>query len=169
MADRQATIDRLLQRLPGYTGYAAKEQRRNADKALRMHLARQFRAEHQALTRLMQDFTASARLAVVERLGKVSQALLLFIAQLETAPRGYASWFDRVQLDEADLEQHYTLDAKLAESLPLLREQLAFVQSQGSEGTDLQEALASLHQFVDNLNQQFVARQAFLQRGTRPD
>lgn len=169
MAGLQATIDRLLQRIPGYGGYAAKEQRRDADKALRMHLARQFRAEHEALTRLMQAFTASARLAVVERLGQVSQALLLFIARLETAPRGYASWFERVQIEQADLEQLYSFDAKLADSLPLLREQLGYVQSRADSGSDLPEALAALQQFVGNLNQQFDARQAFLLRGQRPD
>jgi hypothetical protein len=117
----------------------------------------------------MQESTASARLMHVERLGKVSQALLLFIARLETAPRGYAGWFGRVQIDQADLDQLYTFDAKLAESLPLLREKLGFVQSQASEGTDLHEALASLHQFVGNLNQQFDARQAFLLQGKRPE
>lgn len=168
MSDFEKTIKDLLHKIPGYTGYAAKEERREADKRLRMHLAQQFRAERESLTRLSQQVISAGRLDLTDPLKRISQSLDYFIGQLETAPRGYAGWFDQVQIEEVDLDQIYHLDTKLADSVPLLREQIAYVSSQVSEGEGIDEALTSLRDFVEKLNQHFNARQEFLAAGKRP-
>lgn len=172
MSSLEQTIQNLLQRIPGYTGYAALEQRRDADKTLRMYLAQQYRAERQSLTRLGQQAVAAGRLDVVEQLQRIGQLLDLFIGRLETAPRGYAGWFSEVSIDEADLDRIYQFDAKLADSVPLLRERIGYVAAQVTAGEGagegVAEALSALRDFVDGLNRQFDAREELLVSGKRP-
>jgi hypothetical protein len=168
MSDFEQTIKNLLHKIPGYTGYEAREQRRDADERLRAELARQYRAEREALTRLGQQAVSSGRLDVTERLKRISQTLDRFIGRLETALTGYAGWFEHVTIDVPDLEQIYQFDAKLADSVPLLQEHIGHVSTQMSEGEGIDEALTALRNFVDNLNTQFDARQEFLVRGKRP-
>lgn len=169
MANIQQTIQNLLHNIPGYTGYSASERRREADKVLRSHLADQYRGERQELIRLTQDVVAAGRLAKAEPLDQIIQALDLFIARLETAPRGYAGWFAEVTIDETDLEQIYQFDARLASSVPLLHEQIVYSRSRFTTDEGFDEALDVLREFVDGLNRQFDARQEFLVAGKRPE
>lgn len=165
MTDFQQRLEDLMQLVPGYAGYRAKEQRRDADKRLRTHLAQQFKGEQQALLRLAQQVAARGRLEYSDDIEAINQTLGYFIARLETAPRGYSGWFDDVHITETDLDQLYEFDAQLADSLPLLREQIGFVATTLDADEGIAEALATLHTFVDDLNRQFDTRQAFVNLG----
>lgn len=159
------TIKDILRLIPGYAGYESRESRRDADKTLRTNLATEYRRERQSITRLAQNAADGAGLEHLDRIENISQTLDRFIARLETAPRGYASWFDESQIDEADLDMIYEFDAKLTDNIPLLREQIDHAHNALNSGGDVVEALNALYDFVDGLNAQFDARQAFLTRG----
>src|SRR5437899_357096 len=114
MADMQQTIQNIQQQIPGYAGYQSQERRRDADKVLRERLANQYDAQRDRLNRVMQEATRSGQLASVADLEGANQQLQRFIARLQTAPRGYAGWFDAAQIQEADLDQLYQFDSSLA-------------------------------------------------------
>jgi hypothetical protein len=160
-------IKRILEIVPGYEGYEAKEKRRDADKTLRTTLARQFTSEQQAITRLTQKAVDSGQFACLDRIEDISQQLGFFIARLESAPRGYSGWFDEAQIDEADLDQIYEFDARLADSIPLLREHIEYVEKEFRSGEQFDEALDELSSFINGLNSQFDARQEFVTLGKR--
>ncbi len=160
--ERHRRLSNLAWLIPGYAGYRTKEDRRDADKQLRMYLAGQYVAERENLTILAQHLVASGRLDLVARLEPVEQMLARFIARLETAPRGYGGWFSATELSESDLEKLYEFDAKLADGIPLLREQIGFVSTECTADADCNAALNALRDFVDNLNTQFDNRQTFL-------
>lgn len=167
MTDFRQRLQDLAHMIPGYAGYQARESRRDADKTLRMHLARQYAGEQQGLTRLAQNIASRGRIEYSDRIERIDQALSLFIARLQSAPRGYAGWFDAVQITEYDLDQIYAFDAKLADGLSLLREQITYATTAFDSGEGFDAALDALRDFVDNLNTQFDARQAFVALGKR--
>ncbi len=162
-------LQALAYQIPGYAGYRAKEQRRDTDKLLRTHLAQQYTGVRQALTRLAQRVASSGRIAYSARIEQIDQALGLFITRLQTAPRGYAGWFSTVKIDEYDLDQIYAFDAGLANGLSPLRERVTFAESAFAteKGEGFDNALTELQNFVDGLNAQFDARQAFVTLGKR--
>lgn len=162
------TIQNILRAIPGYEGYEAKEKRRDADKVLRTNLAQQYRNEQAALTRLAQKAVDKGRLEYLDRMEEINQSFGHFIARLESAPRGYASWFSDARIEEADLDQIYEFDAKLVDSIPLLQEQITYVQTAYTSGENLEEALDELERFLDGLHTQFNARQEFVAIGKRP-
>jgi hypothetical protein len=162
------TIKDILRIIPGYEGYEAKENRRDADHTLRTTLARKFTEEQQTITQLTKKAVDHARFEYLDRIEEINQALGHFIARLETAPRGYAGWFSEAKIEEADLDQIYEFDAKLADSLPLLREHVGYVEKEFRDGIEIDEALNELEAFVNGLHDQFNAREEFVARGKRP-
>ncbi len=162
-------IQGILRKLPGYTGYEAKEHRRDADKLLRMQVAKQFRDQQGTLDRLIQDMVSNGNIQHTDQLDRVSKGIDRFVVKLETAPRGYAGWFEVIKIDETDLDLLYQFDLKLAEGAALLGERISFVRSQMNEQGDLGDAIAQLQSFVDDLNRQLDAREAFTAEGKRPE
>jgi hypothetical protein len=163
------TIQKLLRTIPGYTGYEAREKRRDEDYALCIELAQFYRTEQQSLVRLAQDVTDRHKFEYMERMERINQTLGQFIARLENSLRGYSPWFLNEQINESKLDRLYEFDAHLADSIPLLREQLDNAQTQLYQEGDFDGALRELQRLVDGLHIQYNARQAFLAMGRLPE
>lgn len=168
MTSIQQQLQNLMHIVPGYVGYQAKEQRRDADKALRIHLAHQYRNEQRSLQQLAQQVVARGCIDYADDIEGINQTLNFFIARLENAPRGYSGWFDAIQITETDLDRLYEFDAKLADNIPLMREQIEFAMTTLAANEGFDNALAALRDFTDTLNSQLNDRQAFVSLGKRP-
>lgn len=168
MADFQQTIRNIANAIPGYKGYQSKEQRRDADRLLRAQLTRQYEAQRDRLVRIQQDATRAGLIDRVDDLEGVNQQLSRFISRLRVAPVGYAGWFDVPSIQEADLDQIYEFDSKLASGADELGTALDKVSSavRSREGVD--DAIWALRDQLDGLNRQFDAREEFVARGKRP-
>jgi septation ring formation regulator EzrA len=162
------TIKDILLALPGYKGYEELEHRRESDKVLRMHLAQQYSRERDALTRLTQKAVNMGKIGHLDRIEEIIQMLNRFIGRLESAPRGYASWFSATQITPADLDRIYEFDTQMADNIPLLQEQIGHAEEQLKSGEAFDNALDELKSFVDGLNTQYDARQELLAPGNQP-
>jgi hypothetical protein len=162
------TIKRLLRIIPGYSGYETAENRRDADKTLRSHLARQYRSERKEITDLAQKAVQAQKFQHITRIDAIGKKLDHFIGRLESAPRGYAPWFSDVKIDQADLDQIYEFDARMTDSIPLLREHIDHVEKELRSGEQLDEALDALEDFITGLHTQFDSREQFTLQGKRP-
>lgn len=167
MADFQQTIQSIAQIIPGYAGYQSKERRRDADKILRERLATQYAKERLAITRLAQA-ASRGHLEYVDDIESIGQSLDRFIARLQTAPRGYAGWFDAAQIQEADLDQLYQFDASLADGAEQITEKIAPVNAALKSGAGIDDALDALRGVADALNTRLDQRMEFVAEGKRP-
>ncbi|MGI8588673.1 MAG: hypothetical protein ACR2M0_13450 [Chloroflexia bacterium] len=120
--------------IPGYNGYQDKERRRDADKQLRMYLARSFRDEHAALVRVQQQIARSGHLESIAEVDRLAGVLQRFIDKLETASQGYAGLFDPVKVDEAALDQLYTFDNSLTEQQQNVKNAITAVGAAAKQG-----------------------------------
>lgn len=168
MADLQQTIQNIAQQIPGYVGYQTKERRRDADKVLRQRLANQYSTQRERLNRITQDATRAGQFDYVDDLEGANQQLQRFIARLETAPRGYAGWFDAAQLQEADLDQLYQFDASLAGGVEDLSSALQAVTTAVKAKEGISAAIGALRETLDALNARLDARSEFVAQGKRP-
>ena len=58
-------LERLGEKIPGYSGYAERERRRDQDKLHRVHLADKLRAIKTPLTDVVRDLSSTGRLMEV--------------------------------------------------------------------------------------------------------
>ena len=160
---QQRIIEIALQ-IPEYVGYAAKERRRDVDRHLRRQLASKYDAQRTRLARLQQR----AGMEFVVEVEKLDQKLLRLIAQLQTAPRGYAGWFDSAQIGEDDLDQLTQFDSDLAGGVSKLASTLDQLGDALKKKENVQDAIDLCADTLDTLNQEFDQRDAFVAQGKKP-
>jgi hypothetical protein len=106
-------FEKLVSKIPGYKGYKEKEQRREADKLLREHIANRMRTVKTQLDNLQTDLIGAGKIDLLDEAGSAATQLQTFIDRVRTAPYGYAGLFDAVRIKEDDLDRVYEFDAAL--------------------------------------------------------
>ncbi len=158
-AETQGALEELIRHVPGYTGYKDKEERREADKQLRMVLAQRFQEQRDRLAEVQRTLTDTGRLASIVTLERSMMKLQLLIDRLRTAAYGYAGFFDAVKVREQQLEALQRFDAAIAEQVQHVRnliDQLSDAAAKELEtGTLANDLIAAL----EKVNTLFSRRQ----------
>jgi len=158
IAGSQSGFEQLVAGIPGYHGYKERELRREADKALRMHLAARFDEARRRLLGAMDHLTGAGRLAEAALLQKANLQLQLLVDRLRTAPHGYAGWFDALKVQQAELDRLYAFDRALATGADRVSELVAKVASQAAAGENTSAEASALANVIDELNDTFARR-----------
>jgi hypothetical protein len=164
MDDLQQRIIDIALQIPGYLGYEAKERRRDMDKYTRGQLTLKYDGEHTHLSRVAR----SAPLANSVGLENLDQKLQRLIARFNTAPRGYAGWFDSAQIVDEDLDALTHFDAALANGAPQLKSTIDQIAAALKAKQGVEDAVSACAELLDTLNAQFDQREQLLATGKKP-
>jgi len=155
----QSKFEKLVSRIPGYAGYKQKEQRREADRLLRLHVARQYEEQLKRLGDIQYTMTTTGRLASIVTLERAVTKLQLFIDRLKTASQGYAGLFDAIKVNEATLDKLYEFDRALLDGVgrvaALLDKLAEAAQAEAPTAAEANDLIAEL----EALNNTFSRRQ----------
>lgn len=155
----QNAFEKLVSRIPGFGGYKQKEQRREADKLLRLHVARQYEEQLARLKGIQSDLAMQGDLRTLLALERAVTKLQLLIDRLKTASYGYAGLFDAVKVDEAALDKLYEFDRSMMDGV----DAIAAVLDKLAGAVSLQQAAMpeamELASVLDGLNTTFSRRQ----------
>jgi len=113
VSDQMGGLERLASKIPGYAGYKAREQRREADAMLRDHLARQFAEQLTRAEDVTSQMLTGPGIAQLDDMGKANTRLQTLIDKIKTAAQGYAGFFDAVKVREDELDILYEFDNKM--------------------------------------------------------
>jgi hypothetical protein len=158
MSDQRNWLEKLSDKIPGYSGYVAKERRRDADKLHREHLAERLRATKQLLNDLVRELSSTGRLFEVGPLDRVLKKIDHVENRVRFASYGYAGFFDAVKIEEPQLDEIYRFDLSLVEKVEGLERQARELQSKSSTADGLKAAAAEFERGTDDLNQTFDER-----------
>jgi hypothetical protein len=156
--DQSNWIERLTQRIPGYSGYARRESRRDEDKRYREHLADELRAAKNVLTEAVRELSSSGRLFETGAIERLTKKLDGLENRVRFASYGYAGFFDAVKVDDAQLAALYQFDLSLTESINNLTTQARTLLSRGATRDALKTAARELETEIDELNARFDER-----------
>jgi hypothetical protein len=155
----QNKVEELMLRIPGYAGYKQKEQRREADKLLRLHVARQYEEQLKQLNQLQYSLSSQGQLRVIVALERASMKLQLLIDRIRNASYGYAGLFDAVKVDQDTLDALYDFDQSMLDGVNTLSAALDELASMEG-GAQLTVAQANgLVATLESLNSAFGQRQ----------
>ena len=148
----QNAFERLVSRIPGFGGYKQKEQRREADKLLRLYVARQYEEQLARLNGVQAELASQGDLRTLLALERATTKLQLLIDRLKNASYGYSGLFDAVKVDEAALDKLYEFDrgmvdgaATIAAVLDRLSGAVSLQQSASAEARELTAVLEELN------------------------
>ena len=158
MSDQRNWLERLGDKIPGYSGYVAKERRRDVDKLHREHLAERLRAAKQPLTDVMRELSSSGRLFEVGPVDRVLKKLDQVENRVRFASYGYAGFFDVQKIEEPQLERIYSFDLALVEKVEALERVAGELGGRAASAEGLKQAASDLERAADDLNRTFDER-----------
>jgi len=151
-------LEEMAKDLPGYKGYKDKEVRRQADKLIRMKVARGFEEQRGRLNRIAMQLADAGRLRVLLTVDRSLMRLQFLIDRLKTASYGYAGLFDAIKVKEAELDALYDYDAALLDNVEKVRMLIDAVDA-AEDDDEVTEAGNELLAALDEINETFSKRQ----------
>ncbi|NMC47490.1 MAG: hypothetical protein GYA52_11755 [Chloroflexi bacterium] len=110
VTDEQDFFKKILGKIPGFSGYAERSNRRSADKLLRETIATQFESLWQRTSELQRSFISEGEIEVVDDIEAAAIKLRQFIDRIKNAAYGYAGFFDAIKVKQEELAAIYEYD-----------------------------------------------------------
>jgi hypothetical protein len=162
------SIPTWMDSIPGYRGYKRKELRREADRALRMHLAAKLEAQLRRLDEVKLRLLEAGNLRALGPVERAATKFRTLIDTLKTASYGYAGLFDSEAIREPQLDALYEFDRALDAEVDALGGKVEAVHAAVLAGTDPGAALATLTSETDALLARVQRRHEAIVSGTVP-
>lgn len=160
----QNKFEKLVSGIPGYKGYKQKEERREADKLLRLQIARQYEQQLLRVNALTRKITYRGKLADIAQVDRAAMKLQLLIDRIKHASMGYSGLFDAIKVNEDVLDKLYDFDLAMMDGVDKVS---TLVDQLGQAITDeapIAEVADTLIAELEALNSTFSLRQdVFLQ------
>jgi hypothetical protein len=115
VTSEQDIFKKILSKVPGFSGYIERQNRRSSDKLLRETVANRFEEQWKRISEVQRDMISQGGIAQVSQLESAAIKLRQFIDRVRTAAYGYAGLFDAVKVNEAELGAMYQYDLALLE------------------------------------------------------
>ena len=133
--DSQGLLGKIAGMIPGFSGYMARETRREADKMLRETVANRYSEQLNRISDLQVQLITSGGIDWVDDLQDSATRLQRFIDMVRTAAYGYSGLFDAVKVNEPELAKLYNFDLALLENAAKVAAAIDNVEaSVGGEG-----------------------------------
>lgn len=152
-------VEKLIDRIPGWSGYQERQKRRQADKLLRETLASKLGEQRKRLDAAQKDLLSHGRLDLVDDVESAVTQLKTFTDRIRFASYGYAGLFDAVKIKEDELSKLYAFDAALLEYVERLDTANDHLRDAISEGEGLEETLDVIQEIVREANTTFDQRE----------
>jgi hypothetical protein len=154
--DRAGSIGNLLQRVPGYRGYRQKEDRRDADRAVRDKIVFELDQRASRVDSVAAGLAAKRDLANVGTVNALARDIRALSTRIRTASYGYGGLFSERDVNEHALAQIQEFDEVLLEGSeaydgPITALERATPDTVGA----MSEAVAAV---TRHLSEQFAAR-----------
>lgn len=146
-------IQRLLNRVPGYTGYQRKESMRDDDRRLREEIARGLDQASSDLTALGSKIAADRRLDLISVVEETIARVRHLESRVRTASYGYGGLFSDRSVDEHALAQLKSFDVAFQAGVDELTRKIATAAVAGSIDAasfqEIQQELSDLNRLFD--------------------
>lgn len=131
----QDIFKKILGKVPGFSGYIERQNRRASDKLLREAVANHFEEQWQRISGLQRDLISQGGIAYVDEMEGAALKLRQFIDRVRTASYGYSGLFDAIKINEKELAQLYQYDLALLQSADELGRAVDNIETSiGSDG-----------------------------------
>lgn len=162
MTDR---VQRLFDRVPGYSGYRDKERRRDEDKRVRVALADSVDQTAEKVQDAGRALANARQMQDIQAVESLYQRTTLLGTKMRNATYGYAGLFDDVKIDDAALDQLGRFDRQMGQELSALDAAATAVQAAGLDPGIIEQAVASATAELSRLETLWDGRSSVISAG----
>jgi len=113
VTEEQDFFKKILSKIPGFSGYVDRQNRRSADKLLRDTVADHFESLWQRISSVQRDMLTAGGIENINEVEAAALKIRQFIDRIRNAAYGYAGFFDAVKIDSKALAAIYQFDLQL--------------------------------------------------------
>lgn len=113
-------LDKIGLLIPGYKGYAIREELRNTDKKLREHLARIIQDAESLIVLYQKTLIDANEMQSCKEWEISRKSLNTLFSKIKNSTYGESSFFSENQLKEEELEKIYDFDLEISERVSLI-------------------------------------------------
>ena len=157
--DQRNWLEKLGDKIPGYSGYVDRERRRDIDKLQREHMADRVRGIKGPANDVIRELSSGGRLFEVGPVDRILKKLDRFENRIRFASYGYTGFFDVVKIHAEQLDAIYRFDLALVEQVDKLDAKVGGLKAQSANADGLKTAAADIESYLDELERTFDSRQ----------
>ena len=135
---------KLASKIPGFSGYVERQNRRAADKLLRESVAARFEELWTHTSELQTTMVSEGMIALMDEMEQAAIKLRTFADKIKTASYGYAGFFDAVKIKEEELAQLYQFDLAFFDVADQIESALTNVEASIGDEEGLKAAIRHL-------------------------
>ena len=155
----QNILERLANMVPGLKGYRDKELRRDSDRLLREHLAKQLEECKKGLNDISNAALRAKQLDVINDVETARKRIDKLANRVRYADRGYAGFFGAIKVDDEKLGAVYEFDMAMVSAVDSIR---AAERNAAVASADVAAGLRSMIGEVDALDGKLSEREQIL-------
>jgi hypothetical protein len=148
VTSQQDIIKKLLSKIPGFSGYIERENRRSSDKILRDTVSSRLEEVWKRISSLQRDLLNQGEIRMIDDLEAAAIKFRQVIDRIKKASYGYSGFFDAVKINEEELALIYQYDLSMMDQVDVANKAVDTVET--SIGTDgLPAAIRNLVSVAD--------------------
>ena len=144
VSDQMDIFKKLASKIPGFSGYVERQNRRAADKLLRESVAARFEELWTRTSELQTTMVSEGMIALMDEMEQAAIKLRTFADKIKTASYGYAGFFDAVKIKEEELAQLYQFDLAFFDTADKIESALTNVEASIGDEDGLKAAIRHL-------------------------
>jgi hypothetical protein len=153
-------LERLGDKIPGYSGFQNRELRRDVDRLQRDHLSAELARLQGIVQARVRAFTDAGRIGALSGFVRLDRELDGLSQAIKFSDYGASGLFDPVKIGEAELDRLYQFDLGILEDVAAL--ELAINALPGARGTEpnseLENALENVASKIQGLDRKWKNR-----------
>ena len=144
VSDQMDIFKKLASKIPGFSGYVERQNRRAADKLLRESVSARFEELWRRTSELQTTMVSEGMIALMDEMEQAAIKLRTFADKIKTASYGYAGFFDAVKIKEEELAKLYQFDLAFYETADKIESALTNVEASMGDEEGLKAAIRHL-------------------------
>jgi hypothetical protein len=131
----QDIFKKLLSKVPGFSGYIERDNRRAADKVMRETIANRFETIWSRISAFQRELISQGEISWVDDVESAAIKLRQFIDRIRTTTYGYSGLFDAVKINEKELALIYAYDESMLSMVDVMDRAVSNMETSiGSDG-----------------------------------
>jgi len=158
--EKDKLLEKIMNTLPGFKGYKANEQRREADKIIRNFLYSKLQEARNELQDIYQGLAESQVPEALHPIDKLTAIFDRVSEKVNHASYGYAGFFDAIKIEEDELDRMIAFDTQLVDAAKGLAQKVQDFKSevQARKFDNLQTYEDELRKTIDGFEKTFDQR-----------
>lgn len=161
--NEQDPLTKLIAKIPGFSGYIERSDRRAADKMLRDVIAGDLEIQYQALSKVQEELISAGGIDLIDDLERAARPLRTFIDRIRNAAYGYSGFFDKTKINEEELDQMYQYDLAFVELADQLKNGIETLAGSLLNTEALPALIRNVQTITSTMNEHFDKRKTFLE------